>query len=407
MEEEIRFIEMYLKIEKFRFRDKFEYQFNIDMEALHYKIPKMSIQPLVENACKYGLQAMDGAGLVTISASVAREYLRIVITDSGKGIEQSKLRDIILSVRNEQFSGNSFGIRNVYRRLELYYDDHVIFNIASTPNQGTTVSFEIPIRLLESREHEGGEGRTMPFKVLLIDDEPGALEGLALWIDWERLGFSVCGTAGNGVEGLKMIHGLAPDLVITDVNMPLMDGLHMIETWQEHHRDSGVKFAIMSGYSEFEYARKALRHGIHHYMLKPIIAEEAEEELGKIHTELMQEHRRLSLSAIAKREEDASLIMQTLLEMPLRASRLSRLQVLSSAHQEWNVCLIQAESALFPDVRKPSPACPPTRIRSMSSIWNRTGLVWCTVIPLTTGSYPQARSASWSAIMQDSGCLWL
>jgi|GEM_PF-99083 len=164
VEEEIRFIEMYLKIEKFRFRDKFEYQFNIDMEALHYKIPKMSIQPLVENACKYGLQAMDGAGLVTISASVAREYLRIVITDSGKGIEQSKLRDIILSVRNEQFSGNSFGIRNVYRRLELYYDDHVIFNIASTPNQGTTVSFEIPIRLLESREHEGGEGENHAFQ---------------------------------------------------------------------------------------------------------------------------------------------------------------------------------------------------------------------------------------------------
>lgn len=192
----------------------------------------------------------------------------------------------------------------------------------------------------------------MPFKVLLIDDEPGALEGLALWIDWERLGFSVCGTAGNGVEGLKMIHGLAPDLVITDVNMPLMDGLHMIETWQQHHRDSGVKFAIMSGYSEFEYARKALRHGIHHYMLKPIIAEEAEEELGKIHAELMQEHRRLSLSAIAKREEDVSLIMQTLLEMPLRASGLSRLQVLSSAHQEWNVCLIQAEPDLFPDVKE-------------------------------------------------------
>lgn len=192
----------------------------------------------------------------------------------------------------------------------------------------------------------------MPFKVLLIDDEPGALEGLALWIDWERLGFSVCGTAGNGVEGLKMIHGLAPDLVITDVKMPLMDGLHMIETWQQHHHDSGVKFAIMSGYSEFEYARKALRHGIHHYMLKPIIAEEAEEELGKIHAELMQEHRRLSLSVIAKREEDVSLIKQSLLEMPLRASSLSKLQVISSAHQEWNVCLIQAESALFPDVRE-------------------------------------------------------
>ncbi|GAE08269.1 histidine kinase internal region [Paenibacillus sp. JCM 10914] len=70
LEEEIRFIEMYLKIEKFRFRDKFEYQFEIDAEALNYKIPKMSIQPLVENACKYGLQAVDGAGLVHVNASI-------------------------------------------------------------------------------------------------------------------------------------------------------------------------------------------------------------------------------------------------------------------------------------------------------------------------------------------------
>ncbi|MEC0205537.1 response regulator [Paenibacillus lautus] len=191
----------------------------------------------------------------------------------------------------------------------------------------------------------------MRFKVLLIDDEPGALEGLALWIDWERLGFSVCGTAGSGVEGLEMIRELAPDLVITDVNMPLMDGLQMIETWQQFH-GSDVKFAIMSGYSEFEYARKALRHGIHHYMLKPIIAEEAEEELGKIHEELMQEQRRLGLNAIAIREEAVSLIKQTMLEKPLQAGELAKLQTLSAVHQEWNMCLIQADPVLFSDVRE-------------------------------------------------------
>ncbi|GAE08270.1 hypothetical protein JCM10914_4560 [Paenibacillus sp. JCM 10914] len=61
-------------------------------------------------------------------------------------------------MRNEQFEGNSFGIRNVYRRLELYYNDLVKFNISSSPNQGTVVSFEIPIKLLEI---QGGESREL------------------------------------------------------------------------------------------------------------------------------------------------------------------------------------------------------------------------------------------------------
>lgn len=152
LEEEIMFIDMYLKIEKFRFRDKFAYEFDIEEEALHYKIPKMSIQPLVENACKHGIQAVQGLGLVKVKASVADARLRIVISDNGKGIEPERLREMLLSVRSENPAGNSIGIRNVYRRLELYYNDQVRFDISSGPNQGTEVSFEIPVKLLEHRE---------------------------------------------------------------------------------------------------------------------------------------------------------------------------------------------------------------------------------------------------------------
>lgn len=151
LEEEMMFIEMYLKIEKFRFRDKFEYQFEIEKEVLHYKIPKMSIQPLVENACKHGIQAIDGLGVVKVSVSVADARLRIVVSDNGKGIEATRLREIILSVRSENTTGNSIGIRNVYRRLELYYQDQVRFDIVSQPEKGTEVSFDIPIKLLEQQ----------------------------------------------------------------------------------------------------------------------------------------------------------------------------------------------------------------------------------------------------------------
>lgn len=157
LEEEILFIEMYLKIEKFRFRDKFDYELEIDPEAVHYKIPKMSIQPLVENACKHGIQAMDGKGIAKISASVSDGRLRVSVSDNGIGIEPEKLREMILAVRSESTSGNSIGIRNVYRRLELYYDDLVRFDIASKPNQGTIVSFEIPIRLLDHQDYTNRE----------------------------------------------------------------------------------------------------------------------------------------------------------------------------------------------------------------------------------------------------------
>lgn len=154
VEEEMRFIEMYLKIEKFRFRDKFEFQCEIDEEALRYKIPKMSIQPLVENACKHGIQAVEGRGLIRIRAFVADGRLRVVISDNGIGIEAGRLRELILSVRNENASGSSIGIRNVYRRLELYYDDQVRFDISSSPEEGTTVSFDIPIKLLEHQNED-------------------------------------------------------------------------------------------------------------------------------------------------------------------------------------------------------------------------------------------------------------
>ena len=158
LEEEILFIEMYLKIEKFRFRDKIEYELDIDREALLYKIPKMSIQPLVENACKHGIQAVDGKGVVKISATVSEGNLRVSVQDNGKGMVPEKLREVLISMRNENTSGTSIGIRNVYCRLELYYNDLVRFDIYSKPDQGTTVFFEIPVSLLDHQDYEqGGE----------------------------------------------------------------------------------------------------------------------------------------------------------------------------------------------------------------------------------------------------------
>ncbi|MGN7765395.1 sensor histidine kinase [Paenibacillus sp. 22594] len=158
LEEEMSFIEMYLKIEKFRFRDKFDYVFEIDEQSKRYKIPKLSMQPLVENSCKHGLQTIEGLGIITVKAAVEDNRLQITVSDNGKGIEAGRLKELMGAIRNEDSSGANVGLRNVYRRLELYYQNQVRFEMMSTPNQGTVVTFGIPLRLLERLYPFEGEG---------------------------------------------------------------------------------------------------------------------------------------------------------------------------------------------------------------------------------------------------------
>ncbi|WHX48961.1 response regulator [Paenibacillus woosongensis] len=190
----------------------------------------------------------------------------------------------------------------------------------------------------------------MTFKVLLIDDEPGALEGMQLWIDWPGVGFEVCGTGSNGIEGLRLIRELQPDLVVTDVNMPLMDGLEMIAAWQAEGARN-VRFVILSGYSDFEYAQKALRYGVNRYLLKPIIPEEALDELAEIHEELAQEKERQSLSQIASYEEIVSCIKDVLQGQAQDQASCSVLNRVSQAREMWNFCLVQTEGATFAELR--------------------------------------------------------
>lgn len=187
----------------------------------------------------------------------------------------------------------------------------------------------------------------MRYKVLLIDDEPSALEGMQLWIDWEAFGFEVCGTCSNGKEGLELMHERHPDLVITDVNMPLMNGLEMIAAWKQEENQNEVKFAILSGYSEFEYAQTAIRYGIHHYLLKPIFPEEAAEELQEIYHELEQHTRRERLDEIASSEEMVSLIKGLMNGKLADEGSKGLLERLSEGQNTWNVCLVQTVPELY------------------------------------------------------------
>lgn len=123
-------------------------------------------------------------------------------------------------------------------------------------------------------------------KVLLVDDEPMALEALKIGADWEEYGFSICGECGNGKKALKLIGELHPDLVITDIRMPVMDGLELVKRVKANTDFCDPMFIIVSGFDEFEYAKSAIQYGIQHYLLKPIFKDEFSEVLLKVIPEL-------------------------------------------------------------------------------------------------------------------------
>ena len=116
------------------------------------------------------------------------------------------------------------------------------------------------------------------FRVLLLDDEPLILEHTRHLLEKEKQNYVIVGTANNGIDGIRMIRQLHPDLVIIDVMMPGASGLEVIEAVSEEK----CRFIIVSGYQEFEYIRSALRAGVVDYLLKPLAAADLSAALARL-----------------------------------------------------------------------------------------------------------------------------
>ena len=126
------------------------------------------------------------------------------------------------------------------------------------------------------------------YKILIVDDEEEIRLGVIKKINWEYYGFKVIGDASNGIEAWEKANNLKPDIVMTDIRMPFMDGLELGAKIQEVM--PSTKIIIFSGCDDFEYAQKAISINVSEYVLKPINSENLIEILKKLKCKLDEEY---------------------------------------------------------------------------------------------------------------------
>lgn len=127
------------------------------------------------------------------------------------------------------------------------------------------------------------------YRIILADDEEEVRKAMIRKLDWESLGFEVVGDAENGAEALEKIEQLEPEVVMTDIRMPFMDGLALTE--QIRRKYPSTKVLIFSGFDDFEYAQQAIKLNVTEYILKPVNVEELSEILTRVRSNLDEEIR--------------------------------------------------------------------------------------------------------------------
>lgn len=142
------------------------------------------------------------------------------------------------------------------------------------------------------------------YKIIIVDDEFFIRDGLASY-DFDRLGFKIVGTASNGEEALDIMKQVNADLVITDVKMPIMDGLELSKIIEKSY--PFCKVVILTGYKDFDYIRESIQNGVVDYLLKPVDFIELDQLISKIKLKLDNEKENLNLVDTYKKKLEKSI----------------------------------------------------------------------------------------------------
>lgn len=167
----------------------------------------------------------------------------------------------------------------------------------------------------------------MPYKVFFVEDEIITREGIRENVDWQSSGFEFCGEAADGEMALPLLRTAQPDVLITDIKMPFMDGLQLSKIVRE--RMPWIRIIILSGHDEFEYAQQAISLGVTDYLLKPVTVQKLESVLQKLALQLSEERKQqATLKALQEQMEDSRAVLRERLLFRLVVGAVSSAEAL-------------------------------------------------------------------------------
>lgn len=145
--EEVECLKSYILIQRARFNDKFKINYSIGQDTMCFKVPKLILQPLVENSILHGFDGKDELGIIDVGIERSRDILLIYISDNGIGIPQERIETLLLDAENNKEKGrfNGIGVKNVDERIKLNFGDAYGLEIKSEVGCGTTVKVTLPL----------------------------------------------------------------------------------------------------------------------------------------------------------------------------------------------------------------------------------------------------------------------
>lgn len=197
------------------------------------------------------------------------------------------------------------------------------------------------------------------YKILLVDDELEIRDGMIQKLDWHKLGYDVAAAAENGVEALEKAEQVQPDVIMTDIRMPFMDGLEFIGKVIELR--PAVKIIVFSGFDDFEYAQKAIKLGVEEYILKPVSARQLEQSLVRLKSKMDEElEQKRNIDLLRRSYEDSFPILKEQFFVSVIEGRMLPRQIeqwlnqykLSFASRYKVVAVLSAGDNSFPGGRK-------------------------------------------------------
>ncbi len=156
VKDEISHAQNYMNIQKIRYKNKFEVKYDIDEEVCKYATVKLIIQPLLENAIYYGMEFMDGEGIITLRAYM-EDRVYIEVADNGLGIPKENVEQLLVENNQVHKRGSGVGIINVHQRIQLRFGEEYGLEIESEPDEGTCARICLPKILYEDLKDKGDE----------------------------------------------------------------------------------------------------------------------------------------------------------------------------------------------------------------------------------------------------------